>query len=62
VLYFRVEDIDAEVSRLTGEGVVFLDKPHRVHRDGDGELWMTFLTDPDGHQICLMQNRVGGLS
>ena len=58
VLYFRVDDIDAEVDRLTGEGVAFLDKPHRVHRDADGELWMTFLTDPDGHQICLMQNRV----
>jgi catechol 2,3-dioxygenase-like lactoylglutathione lyase family enzyme len=57
VLYFRVDDLDAEYARLGGLGVQFLDKPHVVHRDDAGELWMVFLTDPDGHQIGLMQQR-----
>jgi catechol 2,3-dioxygenase-like lactoylglutathione lyase family enzyme len=57
VLYFNVDDLDAESARLGGLGVTFLDKPHAVHRDAAGELWMVFLTDPDGHQIGLMQVR-----
>lgn len=57
VLYFRVTDLDAEYESLQARGVTFLDKPHVVHRDAGGELWMAFLTDPDGHQIGLMQQR-----
>jgi len=57
VLYFRVDDIDAEYKRLTDAGIAFLDNPRVVHRDADGELWMVFLVDPDGHQIGLMQQR-----
>jgi len=36
-LYFRVDDIDAEVARLSAAGVDFLDKPRVVHRDGAAE-------------------------
>jgi catechol 2,3-dioxygenase-like lactoylglutathione lyase family enzyme len=57
VLYFNVDDLDAEYQRLGAAGVQFLDEPHMVHRDDAGELWMVFLTDPDGHQIGLMQRR-----
>ena len=57
VLYFNVADIDAEVERLTGLGVVFRDRPHVVHRDGTTELWMAGLNDPDGHHLILMQER-----
>lgn len=57
VLYFRVDDLDAEYKRLGGAGVAFLDAPHAVHRDGGGEIWMVFLVDPDGHQIGLMQTK-----
>jgi catechol 2,3-dioxygenase-like lactoylglutathione lyase family enzyme len=57
VLYFRVDDLDAEYARLGELGVKFLDEPHVVHRDAGGELWMVFLSDPDGHQIALMQQR-----
>lgn len=57
VLYFRVDDLDAEYARLGGLGVKFLDEPHVVHRDAGGELWMVFLVDPDGHQIGLMEQR-----
>jgi predicted enzyme related to lactoylglutathione lyase len=55
VLYFNVDDLDAEVARLEGEGVPIRDRPHLVHRDGSGELWMSGLTDPDGHHVILMQ-------
>ena len=57
VLYFNVEDLDAEVARLEGEGVTMLDRPHVVHRDGSTELWMSGLTDPDGHHVILMQTK-----
>ena len=56
VLYFRVEDIDAEVGRLRGEGVT-VGEPHVVHRDAATELWMAGLTDPDGHHVILMAER-----
>ena len=51
VLYFNVDDIDAEFGRLTGLGVAFEGRPHVVHRDGPNELWMSGLRDPDGHHI-----------
>ena len=57
MLYFRVDDIEAESARLTAAGVRFGDKPHVVHRDDAHELWMTFLRDPDGHHLVLMQER-----
>jgi predicted enzyme related to lactoylglutathione lyase len=56
VLYFWVDDIDAETARLRGAGVQVGD-PHVVHRDGTMQLWMANLTDPDGHQVILMQER-----
>jgi predicted enzyme related to lactoylglutathione lyase len=56
-LYFRVDDLDAEHARLTGTGAEMLGEPRVVHRDGDTELWMAFLRDPDGHNIGLMQQR-----
>jgi catechol 2,3-dioxygenase-like lactoylglutathione lyase family enzyme len=59
-LYFRVDDIAAEHARLAGAGVRMLGEPHVVHRDGGTELWMSFLRDPDGHNIGLMQERPAG--
>jgi catechol 2,3-dioxygenase-like lactoylglutathione lyase family enzyme len=57
LLYFQVEDMDAEHERLTKAGIDFLDGPHVVHRDGTTELWMAFFRDPDGHNLALMQER-----
>jgi catechol 2,3-dioxygenase-like lactoylglutathione lyase family enzyme len=56
MLYFRVDDIGAERSRLVALGVE-VGEPHVVHRDADVELWMAGLRDPDGHHILLMQER-----
>src|SRR5688572_1605418 len=57
VLYFRVDDIEAEAVRLAEAGVAFRDRPHVVHRDSGTELWMTGFNDPDGHHVILMQER-----
>jgi len=57
VLYFNVDDLDAEVGRLEGLGVTMREQPHLVHRDAGGELWMSGLTDPDGHHVILMQTK-----
>jgi len=57
VLYFTVDDIDAEQARLEGLGLTFEGAPHVVNRTDDSELWMTFTEDPDGHQIGLMQEK-----
>jgi methylmalonyl-CoA/ethylmalonyl-CoA epimerase len=53
-IYFRVPDISAAAAALEARGVVFADRPHVVHRDGDTELWMCFTTDPDGNNVGLM--------
>jgi predicted enzyme related to lactoylglutathione lyase len=58
VLYFSVADIDVEYERLRDQhGLSFIGEPHVVHRDANGELWMTFTRDPDDHLIGLMQQR-----
>ena len=59
VLCFTVSDIDAEYERLRDQHGLsfFTGKPHVVHRDGSGELWMTFTRDPNDHWIGLMQQR-----
>lgn len=57
VLYFRVDDIDAEHERLTAAGVAFSGPPRIAHRDGTTGLWLAGFTDPDGHHLVLMQER-----
>jgi methylmalonyl-CoA/ethylmalonyl-CoA epimerase len=53
-LYFRVPDIHAAVAALEERGVVFGDRPHKIHDDGVNELWMCFTKDLDGNNIGLM--------
>lgn len=57
LLYFQVDDIDAEHARLSQAGVEFDGEPHVVHRDAGTELWMAACRDPDGHHVALMQER-----
>jgi predicted enzyme related to lactoylglutathione lyase len=56
VLYFDVEDVDAERERLLGRGVD-VEQPRLVHREATHELWMAVLEDPDGHQLVLTETR-----
>lgn len=55
VLYFTVDDIAAEHTRLLDAGVEFIDDPHVISQDENGALWMAFFRDPDGHNLSIMQ-------
>lgn len=57
VIYYRVADLEAAYSSLSGRGASFVDEPHRVARLADHELWMAFLRDPDEHLLALMAER-----
>jgi methylmalonyl-CoA/ethylmalonyl-CoA epimerase len=57
VIYYRVGDLDAAYTTLRDRGAMFLDRPHRIARLPDHELWMTFLHDPDNHLVGLMAER-----
>jgi predicted enzyme related to lactoylglutathione lyase len=58
VLYFTVDDIEAEHARLRDEHKIeFIDQPHVVYSTDATELWMSFFRDPDDHHIALMQER-----
>jgi catechol 2,3-dioxygenase-like lactoylglutathione lyase family enzyme len=57
VVYYDVEDVDASYAEVTGRGAESLSKPHVVHRDGDTELRMAFVADPDGNPVGLMAER-----
>ena len=57
LIYFRVDDIEAEYARLDRHGVTFDSAPHVVDRDGPDELWMCFFRDPDDQHLALMQER-----
>jgi predicted enzyme related to lactoylglutathione lyase len=59
MLYFDVDDLDAEYARLVEHGVRFLDAPHVVHRNSDSELWMAFFRDPDDNNLALTSERPG---
>jgi len=57
VIYYSVDDVDAAYAAVAGRGAPSLSSPHCVHRDADGELWMAFVTDPDGTPVGLCEQR-----
>lgn len=57
MVYFTVEDIDAEYARLAARGVPMAEPPHFIHSDGKTDLWLAFFSDPDGQNLALMQER-----
>jgi catechol 2,3-dioxygenase-like lactoylglutathione lyase family enzyme len=58
VMYFNVDDIDAVFTKMSEEGVEFRDKPHMIHKDANGELWMTFFRDGEGNTLALMTTKL----
>ena len=57
VVYYDVDDVESAYAEVTGRGAESLLGPHVVHRDGDTELWMAFVADPDGTPVGLMAER-----
>lgn len=57
VIYYRVDDLQADFTGVVERGATVLSPPHPVHRDAAAELWMAFVADPDGTPIGLMAER-----
>nr|WP_240942373.1 VOC family protein [Planosporangium thailandense] len=57
LIYFPVDDLDAEYVRLSRIGLEFEQDPYLVRRSGLQEVRMAMLRDPDGHSIALVQER-----
>ena len=60
VVYYAVDDLEAAYAEVTGRGAPSMARPHLVHRDGSTELWMAFVSDPDGTPVGLMVERSPG--
>jgi predicted enzyme related to lactoylglutathione lyase len=67
VLYLRVDDVEAEVSRLEALGVEVAGRPHMIFRHDDDTLgpagteeWQAFVTDSEGNTVGLVEQRVAG--
>ena len=56
-LYFDSVDIDGDYTKLIASGVRGLGAPHIVAPMQDKQLWMAFLSDPDGNTFALRQIR-----
>jgi predicted enzyme related to lactoylglutathione lyase len=58
VVYYSVDnDLETAYDEVTGRGAPSISRPQLVHRDGATELWMAFVSDPDGNPIGLMAER-----
>lgn len=53
-LYYRVDDMDAAYARLSAKGVVFVSKPHLIHKTPSSELWMAGFRDSEGNLAQIM--------
>ena len=60
VVYYAVDDLEVAYAEVTGRGAPSMARPHLVHQDGETELWMAFVTDPDGTPVGLMVERPAG--
>jgi methylmalonyl-CoA/ethylmalonyl-CoA epimerase len=54
ILYFQVGNIEEAHRALAGRGVLFLTKPHVVHRAEDYDLWLAEFRDSEGNILALM--------
>ena len=54
ILYFKVEDIQAEADGMKARGVAFERDPSLIAKMPDHELWMAFFRDPDQNLLALM--------
>jgi len=54
LIYFRAESARDAAAELARRGAAITSEPHVVHRQGDTELWIGFLKDPDGTVLAIM--------
>ena len=60
LVYYRVDDLEQSWRDVVDRGAPEVSPPHLVHRDGDSELWMAFVRDPDDIAVGLMAERPAG--
>ena len=59
-LYFRVDDVGATFDALVAKGATIREEPEITHRDPEYDLWLGFVSDPDGNNIGLMREAPKG--
>jgi predicted enzyme related to lactoylglutathione lyase len=57
VLYFKVTDIAAAHNAIVARGATSERAPQLTARMPDHELWISFLRDPDGNLVGLLEER-----
>ena len=60
-LYFRVADVTATLELLESRGATVRERPEIVFGTDDYDLWLAFVSDPDGNNIGLMREAPKGL-
>jgi predicted enzyme related to lactoylglutathione lyase len=60
ILYFQVTQIESTHEQLVARGAHSERTPQLTARMPDHELWISFLRDPDGNLIGLMEERCEG--
>jgi catechol 2,3-dioxygenase-like lactoylglutathione lyase family enzyme len=60
-IYFWVDDVSALFDRFVERGATPRQRPHIAHDDPDYDLWMAFVTDPDGNHVGIMREAPKGL-
>jgi predicted enzyme related to lactoylglutathione lyase len=61
-IYFRVADVTATLALLEGRGAAVRERPEIAHRDAAYDLWLAFVSDPEGNNIGLMREAPKGLT
>ena len=61
-IYFWVDDVTATIASLEERGAPVRERPSIVHEADDHDLWMGFVTDPDGNQIGVMREAPKGVA
>ncbi len=59
-IYFRVEDVTATLTMLESRGAAVRERPEIVFSTEAYDLWLAFVTDPDGNNIGLMREAPSG--
>ena len=57
ILYFKVTDIVATHAAIVGRGAKNERDPQLTAKMPDHELWISFLRDPDGNLVGLMEEK-----
>ena len=60
ILYFKVDDIEADAETLSACGVAFEAKPHLVAKLPAHDLWLGFFRDSENNLLALMCEKPRG--